>query len=130
MTKCLTKCKKVVLSLIVERDDSERARDRAKSANDFLRTKYKRHESVLVCHHDNIRDPRFRKHDKLNLNEAGTSRLASNLKYKIAQSLNITVEKKTTSSYENGTNRGFRSNDSFGWNDQRRNFNEDHGRFF
>ena len=141
VTKCLTKSNKVVLSLIVERDDCETARDLAESANAILKTKYKGHESVLVCHHDNIRHKRFRKPDKLHLNDDGTSRLASNLKYKIAQSLNIKVVKNPNKSFENGTERGFHSNDSrewYGFNDQRRNYNsrafqnfeEGHGRFY
>ena len=139
VTKCLTKSKKVVLSLIVERDDCEKARGLAESANAMLRTKFKGHESVLVCHHDNIRHSRFRKPDKLHLNDDGTSRLANNLKHKIAQSLNIKVVQNPNKPSGNGLDRRFHNNNGwYGNNDHQwnsrtfqnfQNFEEDHGRF-
>ena len=90
----LTKTEKIVLCLIVDREDSELARNRVKAVNGLLQVKYMDNPNVFVCEHDNLRDPRNRKSDKLHLNDMGTAKLATNLKYKIAEALGITVVRK------------------------------------
>lgn len=78
--------------------------------------------NVLICSHDNLRERKFKqKRDFLHLTDAGTSRLANNLKYKIAESLNIEVVRKRNNEhggrndrYNYGrldTNRLYRNND-------------------
>ena len=52
---------------------------------------------VLVCNNENLRDRKYRINDGIHLTEIGTSRLANNLKYKIAEALGIQVEKKSGS---------------------------------
>ena len=69
---------------------------------------------VMVCHHDNLRDSKYRKRDKLHLTEHGTSRLANNLKFKIAESLGIKLTKKRKDEYryEDRNERQWNRNDS------------------
>ena len=81
-------------SLIVDREDDYMVRAKADLANAIIKVKYLENHKVFVCHHNNLRDKRYRKNDQLHLNEFGTSRLANNLKYKIAESLDISVVKK------------------------------------
>ena len=92
--KCLEKVGKVVLSLIVDREDSPVARSRAKAVNGLLYVKYMEEPRVILCEHENLRDSKNRRADKLHLNDMGTSKLATNLKYKIAEALGVTVVKK------------------------------------
>ena len=93
--------------------------------------KYMNHTNVLVCHHDNLRDRRYRGTDKLHLTDPGTSRLANNLKFKIAESLGIEIRRKArkedTNQYDRGDryerstnyNQRFRTNNNNGDNDYR-----------
>ena len=90
----LTKTERIVLCLIVDREDSDLARNRVKAVNGLLQVQYMDNPNVFVCEHDNLRDPRNRKSDKLHLNDMGTAKLATNLKYKIAEALGITVVRK------------------------------------
>ena len=107
--KALTKAKKVVISLIVDREDKPLARNRVKAVNGLLQVRYMDISNIVICEHENLRDPRNRKHDKLHLNEMGTAKLATNLKYKIAEALGIEVVKKREN---NGTRRNNRRNHS------------------
>ena len=91
---CLEKVEKVVLSSIVNREDDETKRAKAEVINANLKLHYISNPNVLVCHHENLRERRFLKHDKLHLTDYGTSRRANNLKFKIAESLGIEVVKK------------------------------------
>ena len=101
--KCLAKAEKVVVSLIVDREDNLETRAKAEVANAMIKLKYMNNPRVLVCNHDNLRDRKYRqRRDELHLTEAGTSRLANNLKYKIAKSLDIQVIKKRSNEYRNG----------------------------
>ena len=111
--KCLEKVEKVVISSIVNREDDETKRAKADVINANLKLHYMSNPNVLVCHHENLRESRFPKHDKLHLTDYGTSRLANNLKFKIAESLGIEVVKKTRyhhNQYEHLNNR--RNNNS------------------
>ena len=102
----------------------------------LLKLKYMDDTHVLICNHDNLRDRKYRqKRDNLHLTEAGTSRLANNLKYKIAESLNIQVVKKKRSDYtgrfninnlehHNSTNRLFWGSDY-----HNRDRNQDYSRY-
>ena len=50
---------------------------------------------VVICSHDNLRERKYKQgRDLLHLTVAGTSRLANNVKYSIAKSLDIQVAKK------------------------------------
>ena len=104
VNKCLSKCKRVVLSLVVDREDSQIARTRAKAVNGLLQVKYIDEPNVVVCEHESLRDPRNRRSDKLHLNEVGTSKLATNLKHKIAEALGITVVKKANTGWKDRRN--------------------------
>ena len=105
---CLTKSEKVVLSLIVDREDCQIARNRLKAVNGLLQVKFMDHPNVTVCEHDKLRDPRNR-YDKLHLNEMGTAKLASNLKHSIAKSIGIKViRKQTTNNNKREHNRRYR----------------------
>ena len=92
--KCLTKADKVIVSLIVDREDNYETRAKAEAANAMIKLKYVDNLKVLVCHHDNLRGRKFKARDMLHLTDPGTSRLANNLKFKIAESLGIQVVKK------------------------------------
>ena len=98
--KCLTKAEKVIVSLIVDREDDVEIRAKAEAVNAMLKLKYMNNSDVLLCNHDNLRDRRYRQmRDNLHLTDPGTSRLANNFKYKIAESLDIQVVKKRRSEY-------------------------------
>ena len=63
--------------------------------NANIRYKYVNELRVLICHHDNLNDKKFRKmSDKLHLTDFGTSRYANNLKYEIAESLDIAIRSR------------------------------------
>ena len=75
---------------------------------------------VQVCPHDNLRERKYKQsRDFLHLTVAGTSRLANNLKFAIAESLDIEVVKKRKLNEENrGRNdRINRSSYNFGMHD-------------
>ena len=84
----------MIVSLIVNREDDETIRAKAEVVNAKIKLHYLNNHRVLVCHHDNLRDRKFRRDDHLHLTEHGTSRLENNLKFKIAESLGIVVVKK------------------------------------
>ena len=122
--KCLTKAPKVVVSLIVERDDNAESRAKAEAANALIKLKYIDNENVLVCHHDNLRDKRYRKEDQLHLTDPGTSRLANNLKYKIAESLKIDVIKKKNNELYNRNENYNRREREYNRHNRRNNYGE------
>ena len=93
--KCLSKADKVIVSLIVDREDDLEIQAKAEAVNAMIKLNYMNDSNVLVCNHNNLRDRKYRqRRDNLHLTDPGTSRLANNLKYKIAESLNIEVVKK------------------------------------
>ena len=89
--KCLLKSNKVIVSLVVNREDDESIQAKLGIVNANIKYNYLKNSRVLVCHHNNLIDRRYRSRDKLHLTEGGTSRLANNLKHKIAESLGIIV---------------------------------------
>ena len=88
------KAKKVVIPTIVYREDVDGIRRSIDLINAYINYKYSGDEHVIICDNSKLNDPIFRFDDKLHLNEAGTSVLASNLKFSIAKSLQISVLKK------------------------------------
>ena len=112
--KCLDKADKVIVSLIVNRDDDDSLVIPAKLAvvNANIKLNYVNNNNVLVCHHDNLNDRKYRRRDRLHLSEYGTSRYANNLKFKIAESLGITVKNKRWEDRRREENRfNYRSDD-------------------
>ena len=104
--KCLTKAEKVVVSLIVDREDDPGIRAKAEAVNALIKLEYMNTPNVFVCNNDNLRDRKYKqKRDFIHLTEAGTSRLANNLKYKIAESLGIQVVKKIRNMDRDGYDR-------------------------
>ena len=59
--KCLTKAGKVIISLIVDREDDPMIRIKAEAVNAMIKLKYVDHPQVLVCHHNNLRERTFKK---------------------------------------------------------------------
>ena len=80
--KCLLKSEKVVVSLVVNGEDDDNIQAKLGVVNANIRYKYLKNPRVLVCHHQNLVDRKYRIRDQLHLTEFGTSRLANNLKYK------------------------------------------------
>ena len=76
--------------------------------NANLKYKYYNNSKVSICNNDNLYDRKYRAQDGLHLTPIGTSRFASNLKYKIAESLGITVEKKKRGFFENPNQKKYR----------------------
>ena len=62
--------------------------------NAYIHFTYGDDEDVIICDNSKLNDPAFRFTDKVHLSDAGTSVLASNLKYSIAEALNVKVIKK------------------------------------
>ena len=91
--KALQKAKKVVFSTIISRDDEPFLDAKAAAVNASIKLKYMNKPNVIICINENLKDKKFR-HDKVHLTDHGASRLANNLKYKVAGALNITVKKK------------------------------------
>ena len=120
---CLTKANNVIISSIIKRDDDPAINEKAENVNLKLRYQYLNSPQVLVCNNDNLCDRKFRVRDGVHLTEFGTSRFANNLKYKIAESLRITVElnpkRKKRDFFDNPRqNRDLywnKSDDRFGW---------------
>jgi hypothetical protein len=99
--KALTKADKVVISTIVNRDDIVDINLKVNSVNCFMLLTYTRNENVIVCDNSTWYHRDFHTADKLHLTEEGTSALASNLKYAMAEAADVRVVKKrpNTSNY-------------------------------
>ena len=93
-TKASTKAKKVIISTIVGREDSDMMKMKAEVLNASIKYTYYNDPNVFICDNDNLKDKKFRENDGIHLTQHGISVLATNLKYKIAEALNITVAKK------------------------------------
>ena len=89
---CLQKGNKVVISSIIQRDDDKEVGDKAENVNVNLMYKYLNNPRVMVCNNDNLRERKFCIADGVHLTDYGTSRFANNLKFKIAESLGITID--------------------------------------
>ena len=92
---CLEKADKVIISTIISRDDDPTMNAKADLVNANLKFKYLNNPKIFICNNDNLRDKKFRVEDGIHLNDHGTSVFASNLKYKIAEALEVTVVKKS-----------------------------------
>ena len=92
--KCLLKSEKVIVSLVVCRNDKKDIETKVDFVNANIKFKYLNNPNILICNHDNLDDSKYRKRDQLHLNEFGTSRYANNIKYKIAEALGITIERR------------------------------------
>ena len=123
VTKCLTKAEKVIICLIIDREDDPEYRAKAEVTNALIKLKFMNSTDVLICSNDNLRERRYKqKRDLLHLTVAGTSRLANNLKYCIAKSLDIEIVKKRNyNNYENNDR-----NDVNQLNFNRRSWNSGH----
>ena len=55
---------------------------------------YRDDQRILICDNTNLNDSKFRRTDGIHLTDHGTAVLATNLKYKIAESLDVRVIKK------------------------------------
>ena len=89
----LQKSNKVVISTIISRDDDPLLDAKASAVNANIKLKYLNKQNIYICENGNLRDKKFRT-DKVHLTDRGVSRLANNLKYRIAAALDITVKKK------------------------------------
>ena len=121
---CASKANKVVVSQIVRRSDTSRVPDierKVSYANASIKVRYFNNPKVVLCEHDNLDDSKYRKPDKLHLTEFGTSRYANNLKYGIADALNITIEKKKRTMDRNTDHNTNRDNEYRGTRWERRN---------
>ena len=101
--KCCLKAKKVVISSIVNRDDNILMDTKAEAVNANIKLKFVNNPNISLCGNENLKDKKFRS-DLIHLTDRGVSRLANNLKYKIAGALGIPVKKKSVDnrpSYEN-----------------------------
>ena len=94
VSKAATKADKVVLSTIIRREDIDDIDLRSNVVNAYMQLKYKRDGNVVVCDNYKLYDSRFRKRDKLHLNDDGTTVFASNLKYAIAEACGVEVVQK------------------------------------
>ena len=101
----LSKAKKVVVSTIIARDDEYIIHLKGELINSIIKYNYINEGRVVICNNDNLNDNKFRVEDGIHLTPHGTSLLAVNLKYKIAEALNIDVVKKPARSYERSSNR-------------------------
>ena len=99
--KCTQKADHVIISTIIKRDDDEEIGVKAEIINANMKYKYLNVSNVTICNNDNLYDRKYRAQDGIHLKPIGTSRFASNLKYKIAESLGITVERKRRVFFEN-----------------------------
>ena len=107
--KALTKVNKVVVSLIVRREDVEDIDLKANRVNTFIMHQYLRNDSVVVCDNKKLYDSKFRNNDKLHLSKHGVPVYASNLKYAIAKAVGVTVQEKR---WRNGYDRNYDRNSS------------------
>ena len=94
INKALTKAEKVVVSTIVNRNDIADINLKVNTVNASLLLKYTRDESVIVCDNSTWYHRDFHIADKLHLNDEGTSALASNLKYAMAEAIGVRVIQK------------------------------------
>ena len=101
VNKALAKSKNIVLSTIVAREDVRDINHKIDLINANMKYRYKENERVFICDNVNLNNVKFRWEDGIHLTEHGTSVLATNLKYKVAEALDIKVLKKDKRKYTN-----------------------------
>ena len=94
VNKALMISKNIVISTIVAREDTYNIKDKIDSINANMKYNYRDNERIFICDNTNLDDEKFRTEDGIHLTQHGTSVLATNLKYKIAEALNVKVKKK------------------------------------
>ena len=94
VNKALMISKNIVISTIVAREDTHDIKYKIDSINANMKYKYRDNERVFICDNANLNNEKFRREDGIHLTQHGTSLLATNLKYKIAEALNVNVIKK------------------------------------
>ncbi len=99
VSKALTKAEKVVITTIINRTDVKDIGLKVNAVNSFIKLKYMRHESVVVCDNYKLDDNKFRVRDNLHLNDDGVPIFASNLKYAIAKAAGVRVIQKRQHGY-------------------------------
>ncbi len=87
----LTKADKVVISTIINRTDIRDINLKINMVNSFIKLKYMRHDSIVICDNFKLQSNNFRKPDNLHLNDDGVRVFASNLKYTIAEAIGVEV---------------------------------------
>ena len=108
----LTKAENVVISTITARDDNKEAKVKAELVNANIKYTYMGNEKIFICDNNNLNDKKFRREDGIHLTPHGTAVLATNLKYKIAETLKIKVIKKERKDYERRNYDGYTYNNS------------------
>ena len=109
----LEKTKNVVVSTIIGREDEKDLQEKIDLINASIKYEFKNNERVFICDNANLNDPKFRSVDKLHLNEHGVAVFATNLKYKIAESLGIRVKKKSKNHTPNNYRNNWRNYDDY-----------------
>ena len=104
INKALLKSKNIVLSTIVAREDEKDLKEKINVINANMKYTFRDNERIFICDNANLNDEKFRWRDGIHLTQHGTSVLATNLKYKIAESLNVKVVKKVRSKYNDYRN--------------------------
>ena len=94
VTKASSKARKVVISTVINREDERNIREKVDLVNAHIKYKYINDEKIIICDNQNLNDPKFRVNDGIHLTPHGISVLATNLKYKIAEALDVKVIKK------------------------------------
>ena len=125
VSKALTKAEKVVVSSVIRREDIVDIDLKADLVNAYVNLKYKRIENVVICDNYKLYDGRFRKQDKLHLNDDGTRLFASNLKYAIASAVGVHVQVRRNNGNEerHEYNDRHQGNYNGGRSDYRRRYN-------
>ena len=112
----LQKANKVVITTIVNRDDDPLLNSKASAVNGNIKFKFINKPNVFLCVNDNLSDTKFRA-DKIHLTDPGPSRLANNIKYKVAEALDISVKKKAKfDSRQYNPNRRVLEEERYGFN--------------
>ena len=94
INKALMISKNIVISTIVAREDTHDIKYKIDSITANMKYKYRDNERIFICDNTNLNDEKFRREGGIHLTQHGTSLLATNLKYKIAEALNVKVVKK------------------------------------
>ena len=111
VTKAASKTDKVIISSIVGREDDLEINMKAEVLNASLKFMFLNDPKVIICDNSNLRDKKFRDRDGLHLTTHGTSVLANNRKYKIAEGLKIPVVRKSIHNFRT-ENRNSRDRDA------------------
>ena len=107
VNNALMKSTKIVLSTIVAREDIQNSKDKIDLINANMKYRHRENERIFTCDNANLNDEKFRWEDGIHLTKHGISVLATNLKYKIAEALNVKVVKKDKRKHYNYIDEGW-----------------------